>query len=36
VAAIASMDPGTNPCGTIGTLSANYQFGLDIFREWKH
>ena len=36
IAAIASMDPGTNPCGTIGTLSASYQFGIDFFREWKH
>jgi translocation and assembly module TamB len=36
VAAVASMDPGTNPCGTIGTLSQSYQFGLDLFKEWKH
>lgn len=36
VAAVASMDPGTNPCGTIGKLSQSYQFGLDIFKEWKH
>ncbi len=36
IAAVASMDPGTNPCGTIGKLSQSYQFGIDLFREWRH
>ena len=34
--AVISMDPGSSPCGRVGRFADIYQFGLDLFREWKY
>jgi len=30
-----SMDPGSSPCNRVGKFLDVYQFGVDLFREWK-
>jgi translocation and assembly module TamB len=30
-----SLDPGSSPCLRVGTFSQIYQFGLDLFRDWR-
>lgn len=30
-----SFDPGASPCLRVGTLAQIYQFGLDLFRDWR-
>jgi translocation and assembly module TamB len=30
-----SLDPGSSPCLRVGSFSQIYQFGLDIFRDWR-
>ena len=33
--AAISVDPGSAPCNRVGRFSEVYQFGLDLFREWR-
>ena len=33
--AIISLDPGSSPCNRVGNFSDIYQFGLDLFKDWK-
>jgi translocation and assembly module TamB len=35
VSAELSLTPGNAPCNRIGTWTQIYQFGLDIFRDWR-
>ncbi|MEX2182343.1 MAG: translocation/assembly module TamB domain-containing protein [Gemmatimonadaceae bacterium] len=30
-----SLSPGSSPCNRIGTFTQIYQFGLDLFRDWR-
>lgn len=30
-----SMDPGSSPCNRVGRFLDVYQFGADVFREWR-
>jgi translocation and assembly module TamB len=32
---IASMDPGSSPCSRAGRFFDVYQFGVDVFRDWR-
>ncbi len=35
LSAVASMDPGASPCNRVGNFFDRYQFGLDLFRDWR-
>jgi translocation and assembly module TamB len=35
VGVIASMDPGSSPCSRSGRFLDVYQFGVDVFRDWR-
>ncbi len=32
---VAAMDPGSSPCSRSGRFLDVYQFGVDVFRDWK-
>ncbi len=35
LSAQVSLTPGSSPCNRIGTFAQIYQFGLDLFRDWR-
>ena len=35
LSALLSLNPGSTPCNRVGTFSQIYQFGLDLYRDWR-
>jgi len=35
LSALLSLNPGSSPCNRVGTFSQIYQFGLDLYRDWR-
>ncbi|HET8771843.1 MAG TPA: translocation/assembly module TamB domain-containing protein [Gemmatimonadaceae bacterium] len=35
LSAQVSIDPGSSPCTRVGSFQQIYQFGLDLFRDWR-
>ncbi|MDH5233364.1 MAG: translocation/assembly module TamB domain-containing protein [Gemmatimonadota bacterium] len=35
LSAVLSLNPGSAPCNRVGTFSQIYQFGLDLYRDWR-
>lgn len=35
LSAQVSLDPGSSPCTRVGSFQQIYQFGLDLFRDWR-
>jgi hypothetical protein len=35
IGGVVSLDPGSTPCNRLGSLSDIYQFGFDLFKNWR-
>ena len=35
LSALLSLNPGSTPCNRVGSFSQIYQFGLDLYRDWR-
>lgn len=35
LSAVMSLTPGSSPCNRVGTINQIYQFGLDMYRDWR-
>ena len=35
LSAVVSLSPGSAPCNRIGTFAQIYQFGVDLYRDWR-
>jgi translocation and assembly module TamB len=35
LSAVVSLTPGSAPCNRIGTFAQIYQFGVDLYKDWR-